>query len=75
MLASQRRCGHDKAAIRGAREGGDVALYLAGVAHIDQTQINPRRWGHGLDHAPLTNTEQYGWVPQLPLALTPALFA
>jgi hypothetical protein len=37
--ANERR--HDQAAIRPARECSDVALDLAGVAHVDRAQLHP----------------------------------
>ena len=40
---------HDQAAIRGAREGRDGALDLAGIAHVDRAHLHAERRRHGLD--------------------------
>ena len=44
---------HDQAAIRGAREGHDGALDLAGIAHVDRAHLHSDRRRHGLDCAEL----------------------
>ena len=55
---------HDQAAIRGAREGRDGALDLAGVAHVDRAQLHPERRRHGLDGAELADPGGYGGIPK-----------
>ena len=44
------RC-NNQAAIRRVREGRDRALDLGGVAQIEWICLDPKRRGHGLDHA------------------------
>ena len=50
---SCRQCArrHDQTAIRHARERGDVALDLAGIAQIDRTDLHSERRRHRLDDA------------------------
>jgi len=36
------------------------ALDLADIAHVDRTQLNPERWRHGLERAPLAGPRGYG---------------
>ncbi|HEY5130994.1 MAG TPA: hypothetical protein VIJ35_27510 [Bradyrhizobium sp.] len=55
---------HDQAAIRGAREGRDGALDLAGVAHIDRVHLHPQRRRRGLDCAELAGTGGLGGIPK-----------
>jgi hypothetical protein len=55
---------HDQPAVRGAREGRDGALDLAGVAHVDWTHIHPDRRRRGLDRAKLPSARGNEWVPK-----------
>ena len=64
MNARQRAPRHDQAAIRGAREGRDGALDLAGVAHVDRAHLHPERRRHGLDGAELADPGGYGGIPK-----------
>ena len=58
MNRRQRARRHDQAAIRGAREGRDGALDLAGVAHVDRAHLHPERRRHGLDCAELAESRR-----------------
>ena len=64
MRARQRARRHDQAAIRGAREGRDGALDLAGVAHIDRAHLHAERRRHGLDDGELADPGGCGRVPK-----------
>jgi hypothetical protein len=46
---------HNQGTIRGARECGNAALDLAGVAHTDRGQLDPERGSCQLDCAQLTD--------------------
>src|SRR6516164_3554377 len=51
MNDRQRAPRQDYASVRGAREGRNSALDLAGIAHVDRTQLNTERWRHRLERA------------------------
>src|SRR5262245_32364226 len=59
MDRRQRGCGHDEAAIRGARIRGDVAFNLTRVTHIDGAHLKTERRCRSLDCTPLTDTGGY----------------
>ena len=65
MRDQRARC-HDQAAIRGASEGRDRALDLAGVAHIDRAHLHPERRRHRLDRAELARPGGYSSVANDP---------
>ena len=53
---------HNQANVRGAREGRDGALDLAGVAHADRAHLHPERRRHRLDRGELANPGGYGSI-------------
>src|SRR5262245_25662672 len=55
---------HDQSAIRGAREGRNGALDLAGVAHVDRADLHPKRRRRSLDDAELAGARRCGEVAQ-----------
>src|SRR5262249_46894787 len=57
MTHRQRAPRQDQAAVRGAREGRNGALDLAGIEHVDRAQLNTERRRHGLERAPLAGPE------------------
>jgi hypothetical protein len=62
MNERQRARGHDQTAIRGAREGRDGALDLAGVAH-DRNYFHAERRRYGLDCGELADPGSHGGIP------------
>src|SRR5262249_3633401 len=66
VAMNERQCGcrHDQAAILPARECGDGALDLAGIAQVDRSQLHPQRWRHGLDSAELPDPGGDGRIPK-----------
>ena len=56
MNDSQPAPRYDQAVVRGAREGRDGPLELAGVADTNRAHLHPQRGCHGLDRAELTNS-------------------
>src|SRR5207237_9495947 len=56
--------GHDEAAIRLTRKGGNAVLDLAGVSRVDRAQFHPERWSHGLDYRELADAGGNGRVPK-----------
>src|SRR5262245_65626628 len=63
MNHRQRAPRQDHAAVRGAREGRNSAFDLAGIEHVDRTQLNAERRRHGLERAPLAGPRGYGSIP------------
>src|SRR5262245_64055255 len=61
-MCRQRAPRHDQAAIRGSREGCDVALDLIGIAHSVWAQLHPERRSHGLDCTQLPTAGGYGGI-------------
>src|SRR5260370_39814523 len=64
MKLRQRAAGHDQATIRGAREGRDSTLDLAGVAYVDRAYLHPDRRGHRLDRAELASPSGDGGITE-----------
>jgi len=62
MNRRQRAACHDHAVGRGACEGCDRPLDLAGVAHVDRNDFNPERWCNTLDCGPLPDSGRYSGV-------------
>jgi Resolvase, N terminal domain len=60
----QRARRHDKAAIRGVREGGDGTLDLGRVAHVDWARVHANRRRHGLDYGELADPGGKGGIPK-----------
>src|ERR1700730_12673359 len=55
---------HDQTAIRRSRKGGDGALDLVGVAHVDWADLHPEQWCHRLDDGKQARSRTQGGIPQ-----------
>ena len=62
MKPHRRAPGPNQAAIWSACEDDDVALDLAGAAHVDRANLHPERGRHRLDGGKLASTASYGGV-------------
>src|SRR5262249_41429976 len=67
QIAMADRCSarrYDQASVRSAREGGDGALDLAGIAHIERIDFHGERRRHGLDGGKLAGPGAYVGIPR-----------
>src|SRR6516164_1107960 len=47
-----------------ARESGDRAFDLAGIADVGRADLYPKRWRHGLNHGELADPFRYSRIAQ-----------
>src|SRR5262252_2543591 len=62
MNDGQRAACQDQTAVGTACEAGDRSLNLAGVAYVDRTELDAKRWRHGLNCAPQPDAGRYGGI-------------